>query len=348
MGDEEVAESVGEEITVDVEAECEDEEARKAKPLRDPGAPTQSEIDAHNITHLPYRAWCPACVAGKARDRLHKAFAYEDKGIPEVVFDYCFLGAEGEEETTAIQVAKDRRTRMIFAHMVPRKGLTHMHGAIEMVKDIEKLGYKEVILKSDNEPALRSVQEEVKKRRVEPTIIDNSPVGDSRSNGAAERAVQAVGEQVRVLRKALEGRVGYQVPGSHPIVAWIIEHAADVLSKYQIGDDGKTGYERLKGKKYDKELAEFGERVHYRYDYDKKTMLNKLEARWGEGFFLGVRWRTGELIIGNSEGIHKASTIKRVGAHRRWDGEELKKVRGWPWKWNPDEEEAEQDLGSGT
>ena len=49
-------------------------------------------------------------------------------------------------------------------------------------------------------------------------------------------------------------------------MAWLIEHAADVLSKFQVGEDGKTGYERLKGKKYDKELAEFGEKVHYRFE----------------------------------------------------------------------------------
>ncbi len=101
---------------------------------------------------------------------------------------------------------------MIFAHMVPRKGLlASMHGAVEMIKDIGKLGHREVILKSDNEPALRSVQEEVKRRREDPTILENSPVGDSRANGAAERAVQAVGEQICLLRKGLEERVGYRL-----------------------------------------------------------------------------------------------------------------------------------------
>jgi len=30
------------------------EEARAAKPARDPGAPTQAMIDAHAATHLPY------------------------------------------------------------------------------------------------------------------------------------------------------------------------------------------------------------------------------------------------------------------------------------------------------
>ena len=273
----------GPDISIDIEDEDDEQEARRAKPLRDPGAPSPQDIDAHNITHLPFRARCPACVAGKSRDRAHRTAEPDDlKGVPQVVFDYAFMSAEGDEETVAIQVARDRRTRMIFAHLVPRKGLASMHGAIEMVKDIEKLGYKEVILKSDNEAALRSVQEEVKRRREEPTILENSPVGDSRSNGAAERAVQALGEQVRVLRKALESRIGYRLAGSHPVMAWLIEHAADVLSMFQVGEDGKTGYERLMGKKYDKELAEFGEKVHYRFE-KKAGPQSKLEVMWGTG-----------------------------------------------------------------
>ena len=62
-----------------------------------------------------------------------------------------------------------------------------MHGATELMKDIEKLGYIVVILKADNEAALRSIQNEVKKLREGTTILENSPVGDSRANGAAER-----------------------------------------------------------------------------------------------------------------------------------------------------------------
>lgn len=40
------------------------------------------------------------------------------------------------------------------------KGLAHEHGAQDMVKEILKVGYKEVVLKCDGETALRSVQEE--------------------------------------------------------------------------------------------------------------------------------------------------------------------------------------------
>ena len=112
---------------------------------------------------------------------------------------------------------------MVFARAVPKKGFTHEHGAAEMVKDIKKLGYSEMILKCDGEPALKSVQEEVKRRRSEQTILENSPVGDSRSNGVAERAVQAIGEHVRVLRRGLEQRLGVklmQLRGGHSTESW--------------------------------------------------------------------------------------------------------------------------------
>ena len=227
-------------------------------------------------------------------------------------------------------MARDRRTRMIFAHVVPKKGFTHDHGAEEMIKDIAKLGYGEVILKCEGEAALKSIQDEVKKKRSEKTVLENSPVGDSRANGAAERAVQALAEQVRVLRRGLEQRLGLRLSGKHPVTAWLVEHAADLLSKYQVGDDGKTGYERWKGKRFQGEEIEFGEKIHYRENLKARAKQTKLEIRWGEGFYLGRWWRTGEAVIGRTEGILRAGTVRRVGGHRRWDREGLQLVRGVP------------------
>lgn len=152
-------EAMGEEIKCE-ESEDDDlrgEEAMAARMLRDPGAPTQKEVDEHCVTHMPFRAWRPSCVAGKARDKHHRQREQDDKGIPEVVFDYCFMGTEGEEETVAIQVERDRRSKAIFAHGVPRKGMTHEYGAEVLINDLDKLGYREIILKSDGEPALRSI-----------------------------------------------------------------------------------------------------------------------------------------------------------------------------------------------
>ena len=137
-------------------------------------------------------------------------------------------------------------------------------------------------------------------------------MGDSRANGSAERAVQAIGEQVRVLRRGLERRLGLKVSGKHPVMAWLVEHAADVLSKYQVGDDGRTAYERLKGKKSQQETVEFGEKVHYRYNLKARSKDEKLEVKWSEEFFLGKWWRTGEAVIGTKDGILRAGTIRCV------------------------------------
>ena len=97
-------------------------------------------------------------MEGKAREEHHPKIEFQvDKEVPEIVFDYCFMGSEGED-TVAIQVTRDRRTRMIFAHVIPKKGFSHEHGATELIKDIAKLGYNEIILKCDGEPALKTIQ----------------------------------------------------------------------------------------------------------------------------------------------------------------------------------------------
>ena len=46
-----------------------------------------------------------------------------------------------------------------------------------------------------------------------------------------------------------------------PIIGWLIIHSAETINRFAIGQDGKTSYERWKGKKYQVRMAEFGERV---------------------------------------------------------------------------------------
>lgn len=110
---------------------------------------------------------------------------------------------------------------------------------------------------------------------------------DSQASGAAERAVQALGEQVSVLRQGLEGRLGIKLQSSRPVVAWMVEHAAAVLSKYEVGADGRTAYERMKGRPCSHEMAEFGERNHNKFPKGTKRQKEKLDGAWGEGYFLG-------------------------------------------------------------
>ena len=98
--------------------EVESEEGRQPEVLRDPGAPTSKDIEEHNVTHIPFRSWCPHCVTGKAQDRPHrmKKEAQMDKQVPEIVFDYGFFGGKEDEETLALRPRRRLRstTRLIF------------------------------------------------------------------------------------------------------------------------------------------------------------------------------------------------------------------------------------------
>ena len=68
--------------------------------------PSDAEIRAHNLKHLPFRSWCPHCVRGKAVAGIHRRKEQDrESAIPIVSIDYAFLkskktksGDGGEQE----------------------------------------------------------------------------------------------------------------------------------------------------------------------------------------------------------------------------------------------------------
>ena len=75
---------------------------------------------------------------------------------------------------------------------------------------------------------------------------------------------ETVEGMVRAMKLNLEQRLHECIEVDHPIFYWLVDHAADVSTKFQKGVDGKTAYERLKGKPYRGEILEFGCQVHHR------------------------------------------------------------------------------------
>ena len=108
-------------------------------------------------------------------------------------------------------------------------------------------------MKSDQEPALRSIVEDVGRLKVSDGsgryVVEYSPVGASQSNGMIERAIQSVSGQTRVLLGALEEKWGCSIPYDHPLICYIVEYAGVLLNRFEVGVDGRTAYERNKGKK---------------------------------------------------------------------------------------------------
>ena len=116
-----------------------EEEARIPKVMKDPRQPTIKEVEQHNLTHIPFRDWCPSCIQGGAPNRSHTKQKDQEYSIPHITCDYCFMGDKDDEETLVIQVTRDIESKSVFAHAVPRQGLSHDHGADQVCKDIEYL-----------------------------------------------------------------------------------------------------------------------------------------------------------------------------------------------------------------
>ncbi len=144
------------------------EECGPRRVLPDPGQPTQSEIEEHRIDHLPYRSWCPECVAGRATGEQHRA-RRGLRAVPVFSFDYLFITksrkvvrelAEGEEITVKIIVATESYGKSVFAHTVDVKGPGEDQYAVDrLVEDLKWLGFSRVSLRSDNEPAILKLLE---------------------------------------------------------------------------------------------------------------------------------------------------------------------------------------------
>ena len=134
------------------------------------------------------------------------------------------------------------------------------------------------------------------------TMIEHSNKYCSKSNGIVERAIRSVEEQRRTMRSALEARLGVKWDYDHAVWAWMAEYASYLLNRFEVGHDGKTSYERCKGKRAKVLGLEFGESVWWKRRSEGGG-LGKLVARWEEGVLLGCKAITVEIIIGTLEGI---------------------------------------------
>ena len=121
--------------------EAEEEEGEEAEAVRlrkAPNQPSDKELEEHMVTHVPYRPWCPFCVAGKSKANPHRKRGDRDVTMPEVHMDYTFMKTREEEgkKGMPILVAKDRDSKWVMASVVPKKGrCAHACSRLEVMLD---------------------------------------------------------------------------------------------------------------------------------------------------------------------------------------------------------------------
>ena len=97
-------------------------------------------------------------------------------------------------------------------------------------QDVNKiLGYNKMIFKGDQEPALRKMMDRMKMLCGDQCTLDETPVGDSQSNGSVESTIKQIQGQFRTMRGALETRYGKEINPKSNSMSWLVRHAGSTL-----------------------------------------------------------------------------------------------------------------------
>ncbi len=266
---------VGDEEIIELDEEEQDCEPKFSAP--DPGCPTQKQIELHREDHTPYRCWCEHCVKGRGVGEHHTSSP--ESTVPIVSFDYLIVtrrwtvvhrNGAGKHEVPErdillkILVVKDSFSRAIFAHVVPQKGVgEHRFAADRLRNDILWMGHRRVLLRCDNEPAIKKLLVETLKEfnvSAMDQVAEKSPAPhDSKGNGSIENAIRQVQGLLRTMKSCLEERLQCRIPSNHAVMWWLVEHVAWTLTTRHRGTDGKAAYERLRGRPFTKRTFGFGE-----------------------------------------------------------------------------------------
>ena len=162
-------------------------EAQHARPGIVLVLPSEAEVEQHELTHLPSRSWCGHCVRAKGKESPHHESS--PGGVSKFATDFMFMGEDGTPIT--ILAGYDGLTKAFFANVVLCKGTSHGYAERALVHNVLSTGHQKVILQSDQEPSLIDAKHKAGTHIPTEIVHEESPAGDSNSNGSIERATDS-------------------------------------------------------------------------------------------------------------------------------------------------------------
>lgn len=204
--------------------------------------------------------------------------------------DYAFMNEKGEEQSMPILILLGRKGKYVGSDVVQNKGMSAFANGV--------LKSRLLFLKCDQESPIVALKHSVIDEGVvgvEQLMSEESPVGGHASNGEIEQTVGAAKGQVRAWKSALEATLGVRVGREDSRVPWLVMHAAGALNRGQVFKDGKTAWERARGKTF-KKYAAYVEGSAW---YLKLGTLHRDQwhYRWGKGVWLDFKDESGESYI---------------------------------------------------
>jgi len=251
----------------------------RAAPVR----PADSEVDEHERNHVPYRSWCAQCVEGRLKDAPHRKIeADPPDALPVLQMDYCFPSLLDPREKITILTGADKVRGSIVTVFVRQKGSLDRYVVQSLVQWSQQLGFYAVILQSDGEPSMVDIVNAIHDERTKPSIIRTTPKESKGSLGVVEQAHWSVESLLRTFMAFLKKKYGHAIPVTHRLIPWLVRHLGWTLTRHQKKNDGRTAYERIRGKPYKAITYKFSEKKYITNRQEIVRQLNLNHADYLE------------------------------------------------------------------
>ena len=187
---------------------------------------------------------------------------------------------------------------------------------------IKDLGFRRIILKCDNEPSAKALQD---------AVIPQGPHESGHmANGRVEMAVRELIRQCRTLRISAEYNTGVRIADDSPLLSWLLRLAAQVMNKMRIGKDGKTSELMRTGRRWRKPMAQFGEKVWFRKIGEDG--VSSFASRMTHGILVGHHDRTGAVLCITKIGVVRGRIWTRQALSDAWEPTNWDGLCGSPWQ----------------
>ena len=204
---------------------------------------------AHNATHVPFRDWCPICVASRGRSSPHRRAVVNQTAdtLPKFQTDYMFFRTVAESKTQPCITFVETRSGVVISFMCAQKG-GYEDLTKEILRHFEAYGFlNPVIIQCDKEMSIIDVCRKVARERNARTVLRFVPKTIHQSNGFVEAVHGHIQGLARCYQTQIETNTGIQLSAISPAIPFAIRYAGFVLSRLTVQPDGRTPFQYLLG-----------------------------------------------------------------------------------------------------
>ena len=317
------------------------DETKTARVLRTREPPTDAARMAHNATHVPFRDWCPICVASRGRSSPHRRVVVNKTAdtLPKFQTDYMFIRTVAESQTQPCITFVETRSGVVISFMCARKG-GYQDLTREILRHFEAYGFlNPVIIQCDKEMSIIDVCRKVARERNARTILRFATKTSHQSNGFVGAVHGHIQGLARCYQTQIETNTGIQLSSISPAIPFAIRYAGFVLSRFTVRPDGRTPFQYLLGTPCVSPLCMFGESV-FALIPDHEVRAAKLTNKWISGCWWGRDASSDEHLVETKHVLLKCRSVRRKPPGEQWSRRETVEARGT--KWNFD---VEMDSG---